>query len=65
MDQEKDNQFQDFDKIRQEIAEIEQELFELRRAAGRNQLQGSLKELSRKNDRIKNAFKTISSTISS
>jgi predicted translin family RNA/ssDNA-binding protein len=54
-----------FDKIRQEIAEIERELFELRQAAGRNQIQGSLKELSRKNDRIKNAFKTISSTISS
>jgi predicted translin family RNA/ssDNA-binding protein len=54
-----------FDKIRQEIAEIERELFALREAAGRNQIQGSLKELSRKNDRIKNAFKTISSTISS
>lgn len=54
-----------FDKIRQEIEIIEKELVELRMAAGRNQVQGSIKELSRKNDRIKNAFKTISTTISS
>jgi len=54
-----------FDKIRQEIELIEKELIELRLAAGRNQVQGSLKELSRKNDRIKNAFKAISTTISS
>jgi hypothetical protein len=53
-----------FDKIRQEIEVIEKELVELRMAAGRNQAQGSLKELSRKNDRIKNAFKSISATIS-
>ncbi|MDC7233478.1 MAG: hypothetical protein PQJ58_09605 [Spirochaetales bacterium] len=54
-----------FDKIRREIEIIEKELVELRMAAGRNQVQGSIKELSRKNDRIKNAFKSISSTISS
>ncbi|WP_168203558.1 hypothetical protein [Oceanispirochaeta crateris] len=54
-----------FDKIRQEIEQIENELKELRMAAGLNQVQGSLKELSRKNDRIKNAFKVISTTISS
>lgn len=53
-----------FDKIRQEIEVIEKELVELRMAAGRNQAQSSLKELSRKNDRIKNAFKSISATIS-
>ena len=54
-----------FDKIRQEIEVIEKELVELRMAAGRNQIEGSIKELSRKNDRIKNAFKSISATISS
>ncbi|MDC7238978.1 MAG: hypothetical protein PQJ50_01330 [Spirochaetales bacterium] len=54
-----------FDKIRKEIEQIEEELATLRLAAGRNQVQGSLKELSRKNDRIKNAFKSISATIKS
>jgi hypothetical protein len=54
-----------FDKIRQEIEQIEKELMELRAAAGRNLVQGTLKELSRKNDRIKNAFRVISTTISS
>jgi len=54
-----------FEKIREEIELIEKELIELRLAAGRNQVQGPLKELSRKNDRIKNAFKAISNTISS
>ncbi len=54
-----------FDKIRREIELIERELSELRLAAGQNQVQGSLKELSRKNDRIKNALKTISATIQS
>lgn len=54
-----------FDKIRHEIEVIEKELVELRMAAGRNQIEGSIKELSRKNDRIKNAFKSISATISS
>jgi len=61
---ERSNNMNQFDKIRQEIELIEKELIELRLAAGRNQIQGSLKELSRKNDRIKNAFKTISTTIS-
>ncbi len=52
-----------FDKIRREIEQIERELKELRMAAGKGQIQGSLKELSLKNDRIKTAFKSISSTI--
>jgi len=46
-----------------EIEQIEKELKELRAAADGKNMDGSLKELSMKNDRIKTAFKTISHTI--
>jgi len=52
-----------FDRIRMEIEQIEKELKELRAAADGKNMDGSLKELSMKNDRIKTAFKTISHTI--
>ncbi len=52
-----------YEKIRQEIEEIEKELNELRAAAGTGRVKGSLKELSMKNDRIKSAFTSISSAI--
>lgn len=52
-----------YERIRSEIEQIERELRELRSAAGTNRVDGSLKELSMKNDRIKNAFTSISTTI--
>lgn len=52
-----------YEKIRREIEQIERELKELRAAAGTKRIEGSLRELSLKNDRIKSAFSTIRTTI--
>ena len=52
-----------YERIRQEIEQIEKELKELRSASSTTRIKGSLKELSLKNDRIKSAFQGISSTI--
>ncbi len=52
-----------YERIRQEIEQIEKELKELRSASSTNRIKGSLRELSLKNDRIKSAFQGISSTI--
>jgi hypothetical protein len=52
-----------YEKIRQEIEQIENELRELRSTTGNNRMNGTLKELSMKNDRIKSAFTNISTTI--
>jgi len=49
-----------YEKIRQEIELIEKELKELRSIAGIKQMEGSLRELSLKNARIKSAFSSLS-----
>lgn len=53
-----------YEKIRREIEQIEKELKELRSAVETGGFEGSLKELSRKNARIKSAFSSISTAIS-
>lgn len=52
-----------YEKIRSEIEQIENELRELRSRTGSTRTEGSLKDLSMKNDRIKNAFTSISTAI--
>ena len=52
-----------YEKIQKEIEQIERELRELRTTAGTNRIEDSLKELSRKNSSIKNAFSSISTAI--
>jgi len=52
-----------YERIRNEIDQIEKELRKLRSETGTKRIEGSLKELSMKNDQIKDAITSISTAI--